>query len=169
MPELWDLFDADRRPLGRLHKRGRPLPEGCYHLVVHIWLYNARGELLLSRRDPCKPFGLLWECTGGSVVAGEDSPTGALREVEEEVGLTLPSSALWFWRGERRESDFLDQYLAHTEAALDALTFQPGEVIDAQWADEDAVRRLWEAGALVPMLGFFPEVFEAVRARLTTC
>lgn len=31
----------------------------------------------------------MWECVGGSVLAGEDSLTGAVREVKEEVGLEL--------------------------------------------------------------------------------
>lgn len=32
---------------------------------------------------------LKWECVGGSVLKGEDSLTGALRETKEEVGLSL--------------------------------------------------------------------------------
>ena len=34
MKELWDLYGADRAPLGRAHVRGEALPEGCFHLVV---------------------------------------------------------------------------------------------------------------------------------------
>ena len=26
--ELWDLYDKDRRPLGRTHQRGLPVPRG---------------------------------------------------------------------------------------------------------------------------------------------
>ena len=28
MPELWDLYDIDRRPLNRTIQRGEALPEG---------------------------------------------------------------------------------------------------------------------------------------------
>ena len=31
----------------------------------------------------------MWECIGGSVVKGEDSLNGALRETQEEIGLIL--------------------------------------------------------------------------------
>ena len=31
----------------------------------------------------------MWECVGGSVLMGENSLDGALREVKEEVGLDL--------------------------------------------------------------------------------
>ncbi len=31
----------------------------------------------------------MWECVGGSVVKGEDSMQGAIREAKEEVGVEL--------------------------------------------------------------------------------
>ena len=31
----------------------------------------------------------MWECVGGSVVKGEDSLQGAVRETKEEVGIDL--------------------------------------------------------------------------------
>ena len=37
MAEFWDIYDAERRLTGKLHRRGDTLPEGEYHLVVHIW------------------------------------------------------------------------------------------------------------------------------------
>lgn len=88
--ELWDLYDANRRLLGRDHIRGQEIPPGCYHLVVHVWIRNSRGEYLISQRSVSRPTSpLKWECVGGSVLKGEDSLIGALRETKEEVGLTL--------------------------------------------------------------------------------
>ena len=45
--------------------------------------------MLLTRRDLRKHFGGLWECTGGSALAGEDSRTAGRRELREETGLDL--------------------------------------------------------------------------------
>ena len=84
MKELWDLYGADRAPLGRAHVRGEALPEGCFHLVVHVWIRNSRGQYLISQRAAGRSaFPLMWETTGGSVLAGEDSLAGALREARE--------------------------------------------------------------------------------------
>ena len=72
--ELWDLYNENRELLGRDHIRGEEIPEGCYHLVVHVWIRNSKGEYLISRRSADRPsFPLLWECVGGSVLKGEDS------------------------------------------------------------------------------------------------
>ena len=87
--ELWDVYDENRNLTGRLHRRGDMMPKGDYHLVVHIWLMNERGEFLLTKRAPNKGFPGMWECTGGSALAGDDSLTAAIRESKEETGLTL--------------------------------------------------------------------------------
>ena len=86
MKEVWDLYDAKGNKTGYTLVRGRPIPEGCYHLVVSVWIINNRGEYLLSQRHPDKPYPLRWECTGGAVLSGEDSLGGALREVPGFVG-----------------------------------------------------------------------------------
>lgn len=72
---------------GKTHERGVPLGPGEYHIIADVWTVNQRSEILLTRRHPDKPYGLLWECTGGSVLTGENSVEGALRELSEEVGI----------------------------------------------------------------------------------
>ena len=90
MSEIWALYDAERRPLGRVMRRGEPVPEGCYHLSVQVWIRDGAGRFLISRRHPDKPmFPLCWETPGGAAVAGEDSLAAALREVREELGIAL--------------------------------------------------------------------------------
>ena len=85
--EKWDLFDRERRPLGRTQERGQPLEPGCYHLVVAVCVVDGRGHMLLTLRDKAKPvYPNCWENTGGAVLAGETSLEGALRELREETG-----------------------------------------------------------------------------------
>ena len=72
--EIWDLYDENRELLGKDHVRGEQLPIGGYHLVVHVWIRNSKGEYLISQRSANRPtFPLVWECVDGSVVKGEDS------------------------------------------------------------------------------------------------
>lgn len=46
--ELWDLYDIDRRKTGETHVRGVDVPEGRYHMVVHVVIFNSRGEMLIQ-------------------------------------------------------------------------------------------------------------------------
>ena len=115
--EIWDIYDGSRRKTGRTAVRGERLGEGEFHLVVHVWIVNGKGEYLITKRSPNKPFPGMWECTGGSALAGEDSLGAALRETKEETGITLnartilrtygfsvPNStcATWFCRKAKR-------------------------------------------------------------------
>lgn len=53
--ELWDLYDAHRALTGRDHVRGEAVPQGFYHLVVHVWIRNGKGEYLMSQRSADRP------------------------------------------------------------------------------------------------------------------
>ena len=89
--ELWDIYDIDRRRTGKTITRGEKLPDGGFHLVVHICVIGSDGRMLIQQRQPFKMgFSNLWDVTtGGSAVAGEDSRQAAHRELLEEIGLDL--------------------------------------------------------------------------------
>lgn len=148
--ELWDVYDGDRKLTGRLHRRGEELAEGDYHLVVHVWTRNSRGEFLLTKRAPNKGFPNMWESTGGSALTGDDSLTAALREVREETGLILDperGNCVFSYRG----SDyFVDVWLFRQDFDLKDVVLQPGETCDKMYADPATIRKLNAAGELVP-------------------
>lgn len=148
--ELWDVYDENRNKTGRLHRRGNPMPEGDYHLVVHVWVQNSRGEFLITKRSPNKGFPNLWECTGGSALAGDDSLTAALREVREETGLILDSD-----RGQmlfsRKGEDYLgDVWLFRQDFDLADVVLLPGETVDKRCADKETILKMWREGEFVP-------------------
>lgn len=45
----------------------------------------------MSKRSPEKQYAYCWECTGGSVQAGENTWEAACREVYEELGIDISS------------------------------------------------------------------------------
>lgn len=58
--------------------------------VVALWRSSASGaaELLVGRRAKDAIRGGLWELAGGKIDAGEDPAAAALRELDEEVGVS---------------------------------------------------------------------------------
>lgn len=161
--ELWDLYNAHRERTGRDHVRGEEIPQGCYHLVVHIWIRNRKGEYLISQRSADRPTcPLLWECVGGSVLKGEDSLTGALRETREEVGLTLtPESGKLVDSVVGRVingvpfSDILDVWLFEYDGPVSLEQATTQEVAQTRWMTKARIRSLFDAGRLVHTLGYF--------------
>ncbi len=161
--EIWDLYNERRELTGRDHIRGERIPEGYYHLVVHVWIRNAKGEYLISQRSADRPtHPLLWECVGGSVLKGESSLEGALRETREEVGLdlsgtrgTLVRSVVGRLIRGVRSSDIVDVWLFPYDGAVDLTKAATREVAQTVWMTKRQIRDLYDAGRLVHTLEYF--------------
>jgi isopentenyldiphosphate isomerase len=87
--ESWDLYNAEGELQEISIRRGEPIPDGLYHRIVHIWIYNEKQEFLIQKRAPhLSWFPNRWATTTGSMVSGErDVLAAAYREVEEELSL----------------------------------------------------------------------------------
>lgn len=154
--EKWDLYTKYREKTGREHVRGGKIPEGFYHLVVHIWIRNCKGEYLISQRSAGRPtFPLMWECVGGSVIMGESSIDGALREVKEEVGLDLEPETGKLLFTKIRESDIVDVWLFEYDGDLHLDDATTDEVADCRWMTVSEIRKLYEDNRLVQTLDYF--------------
>ena len=142
--EKWDVLDRFGRKTGETVERGQPLPKGAHHLIVDVWIRNKRGEYLISRRAPDKhPEPGRWATTCGSVLAGEDSLTAAIREAQEELGIVL------YAENGRRVKRFsipgdcyVDCWLFEQEADIDSVVLQLEETDAAKWATADEIRAL---------------------------
>ncbi|WP_027964559.1 NUDIX hydrolase [Halalkalibacillus halophilus] len=161
--EYWNLLDENREDTGEVHKRGEPIPEHRYHLVVRVWIKNAQGEFLMSKRHPDKPEPFKWEATGGSVTIGEDSLTGAIREVKEELGLTLNSAHGELMQSvlRKQHQSFYDVWLFEAEAEINELTLQHDEVVDVKWMTTEEIERLHSENQLLPTLDYFRQMIHA--------
>ena len=85
------------------------------HRAVHILIFNANGDVFLQKRSRWKDrHPLLWDSSAaGHVSAGEEYDAAALRELDEELGIStelkritkLPASEqtgqefIWLYRG----------------------------------------------------------------------
>lgn len=152
--ELWDVYDKDRTPTGRTHRRGTPLPTGDYHLVVHVWIRNPDGSILLTRRAPNKGHPLLWECSGGSALAGDDSRAAALREVFEETGLTLEPESGTILLTDTREGFICDVWLFRQDVSRCTLRLQPNETVGYRFVSKAELIALNASSELVPYVYF---------------
>lgn len=148
--EIWDIYDKDRNLTGRTHRRGEPLTDGEYHLVVHVWIQNSCGQFLLTKRSPNKGFPNMWETTGGSALSGDNSLAAALRETREETGLILlpeNGKCLFTYRG----SDYItDVWLFRQDFRIEEVVLQEGETCGAMFATKEAILQLKKDGILVP-------------------
>ena len=141
--ERWDLYDAQGRRTGRTMLRGEEVPAGMYHLAVHIWPRNSRGEFLVQRCAPgvqWKPN--LWAVTGGSAIAGENAQTAARRELREEIGYDARDGELDQVACLRRTNSFCGVFSLRIDWPAEQFVLQREEVSAVQWCDSARLMRM---------------------------
>ena len=138
--EIWDLYDAKGQKTGKTMVRGQEVPPGLYHIGVHIWPINARGEFLVQRRAltvQWKPG--IWAATGGSAISGEDPLTAARRELREEIGYAASADEMHLVTRLRRSNSFCSVFSLRLDCPAEAFTLQTEEVSAVRWC---SVQRL---------------------------
>ena len=151
MSELWDLYDANRNPLHITHVRGTRLKRGTYHIAVGIWTVNDQNEILLTLRAPEKrDWPNLWENTAGSLLAGETSRTGAVRELREETGICVAEEELFLLGTETGRNTIGDCYMIRKTVPLSHIVLQKGETCDARWVTLTELDDMIKAGLVAP-------------------
>ena len=91
---------------------------------------NSKYEILISKRAPWKRHGSLWECNGGSILSGETSLEGILRELKEELGITFTKEDAIFLKEVKRDKkvpDFKNLWLFQKDILAEEITFPDGK------------------------------------------
>ena len=151
--EYNDIYDKDRRPTGRRHIRGTPWRKGEYGMVVCVWVYDGKGNLLLTRRAPQKSFAGTWENSGGAVQAGETSREAVARELFEETGIRAEPEEFELLATDKDRNMFYDHYCLKRRVRLKDIVLLPGETDDVMWASFGKVHWMIRTGKICKIIG----------------
>lgn len=90
MEELFEVVDGNDVVIG-LEPRSEVHRRGLNHRAVHVLIFNKAGALFLQKRSMAKDcFPGTWDTSAaGHLAPGESYDACALREVEEELGVSL--------------------------------------------------------------------------------
>lgn len=164
MSELWDIYDINRNKTGRTTPRKNfQFKEGEYHIVVTGIILNSKNEILISKRAEHKRHGLMWECNGGSILAGETSLEGVIREIKEELGIEFTKKEAIFLKEIRRDKippDFKDLWLFRRDVKKEEITFPDGEAIDYRWVTIEEFINMYNRKEIVPTVDFGLEEYK---------
>lgn len=88
--ELFPVVDEDGNVTGSITRGQAHDGSKILHPVVHLHVFNSKGELYLQKRPDWKDIqpGKWDTATGGHVDYGEDVTHALRREVREELGIT---------------------------------------------------------------------------------
>lgn len=94
--EYIDIFDENNNPTGEIKEKNLAHEQGDFHRTAHIWIINDKNELLLQKRSASKKsHPNCWDISGaGHIRAGETVIQGAIRELKEELGVSVKENEL---------------------------------------------------------------------------
>ena len=162
--EMFDLFDVNRQPLNKTMIRGDKTPENCYRHVVHVAVFNTKGDkMLIQKRLATKhPWPDRWDFScGGSIIAGETSRQGAHRELLEEIGIDYNFDNLRPLFTYNFPNGFNDFYAIQLDVDPATLKLQETEVECVQWATKEEIFEKIDNDEFIPFLkSLFDFIFD---------
>ncbi len=142
--EYFDILDENGNKTGQTKLRSEVHRDGDWHKGVHVWIINNNGEVLLQRRCATKDSNpnMLDISSAGHLSAGDDSLTGALRELKEELNLDIKPEDLHFIKTLKRSvkytetfinNEFDDLYIVITDKKIEEMKFQKEEISEIMY------------------------------------
>ena len=137
--EYFDILDEKGNKTGKTKLRSEVHRDGDWHKAVHIWIINNNGDILLQRRCATKDSNpnMLDISSAGHLSAGDDSLSGAIRELKEELNLDVKPSELQYIKTIKRSSkytetfinnEFDDLYILRTNKSIEDMKYQEEEI-----------------------------------------
>ncbi|PCG20815.1 NUDIX domain-containing protein [Brachyspira sp. G79] len=166
MPEIWDVYNRNKQKTGRIHQRGLPLRKNEYHIVIHAWVVNSNDEVIMTKRHSSKKIcPNKWECTEGSILAGESSIEGAVRELKEEIGLSFEKEDGIFLTSFilERSKTIIDAFMFIRDVKLEDLTLQENEVSEAMIADREKYFEMCQNKKIVSSIRYFYDIYDKIK------
>lgn len=154
MDEYIDIVTEIGEPTKKVALKSEAHKNGWWHNTIHLWLYTAKGEILLQQRSHKKNiYPLLWDVSAaGHIDAGESFESAAIRETHEELGLLLNYNQLTkisvhkhassYANGTIQDNEFHHVFVAELKVDIKILKPQPEEVEAIQLVTFEAFEKL---------------------------
>ncbi len=143
--ELLDLYDKNLKITGKTIERGQPIPHGYQIPIVAVLIHNDQGQFLIQKVAERK--GNYYATTAGHVKSGEtDFAQAMLRELKEEIGLSVTKGELELVKIRRYEYKFTFLYIIRCNVPVSMLRLQKDEVESVAWMSLDEIEELCRQG-----------------------
>ena len=99
----------------------------------------------------------MWELNGGSILAGETSLKGIIRELKEEIGVEFSKKDAIYFKDVVREKVppcFKELWLFRKDVDDKEITFPDGEAIDYKWVTIEEFINMYNQKEIIPTVDF---------------
>jgi isopentenyldiphosphate isomerase len=165
--ELLDIYDKYKHKTGRINERGKLIAKGDYRLIVHVWIINDKGQILIQKRQPWKNrWPNMWDASAaGCATLGDTNIIAAIRETKEELGINLDINNVEFLFSDRFYSGFDDIWLVKQNIDINDLTLQYEEVADVKWVSEKELMEMVKAREFIHY-HYLADLFKIIKSKI---
>lgn len=164
--ELFDILNEDGSKTGAIKERKVAHREGALHGTVHIWIVRENEksgyDVLLQKRSDHKDShpGCYDISSAGHISAGDEIMESALRELWEELGLSVQPEHLesfgtthvkfekTFYGKRFRDNEISSDFVYRQPVDIDKLNLQKSEVSEVRWMDYEECRQKVAQGSM---------------------
>lgn len=165
--EKIDIYRPSFEKTDRTIYRGGPIPKDGKYMVVFICVFDSKGNMLIQKRHPDKVWGNKWDVTaGGAVSSGETSELAAVRELQEELGISIQKEQMTKLMSLYYPKGIHDIYSVICDVDMESLVLQEAEVVDARWASLEEIQEMIETGEFIPVYKEFLQLLFAMKTRV---
>jgi isopentenyl-diphosphate delta-isomerase type 1 len=140
--DIFDIVNERDEVIGRA-PRSEVHARGLLHRAIHVFVFNSRGEVFLQKRSMKKDRqpGVWDSSCSGHVDSGEDYDQTAVRELREEIGLTLSAPPVRLFKVDvcaETDAEFVWAYQCQSNGPFQ---LDPDEIETGDWFAPERVSR----------------------------
>ena len=140
--EIFDVVNDRDEVVGR-NTRAEVHRLALQHRAVHILVFNSRGEIFLQKRSLKKDcFPGAWDSSAaGHLDCGEDYDACAVRELREELGITLTRPLIRLFKLAAAPETGMEHVWVYRCDHEGPFTLHPDEIETGAWFTPDHLNR----------------------------
>jgi isopentenyl-diphosphate delta-isomerase type 1 len=140
--ELLDVVDESDQVVG-VKPRGEIHAKGLMHRAVHILVFNDQKQLFIQKRAMNKDENPgLWDSSAaGHVDSGEDYLSCAIRELDEELDITVTSPLQFLFQLPPQPANGMEHSAVYTYVDNGPFQLQKEEIDDGSWITNEQMNQ----------------------------
>jgi len=150
MSEYFDVIDDSCKIIGKATREECHKDNSLAHRVVHVLVFNSKGELFLQKRSMNKDIqpGKWDTSVGGHLNLGETFETAVYRELKEELGIVCDVNYIYdYWMCNSIETEYVRTYICIYDGKI---IIDPVEIDEGRFWKISEIEENLETGIFTP-------------------
>ncbi len=149
MDEMVDVLTETGKFTDNVEMKQLCHKKGLWHKAVAVFIINSKKQVLLQKRSKNKKMWPdMWDISaGGHVLAGEFGFQAIIREIKEELGLSVKKEEIIFIgcstsinkKGDILNKHFNEYYIVTKDIDEKKLKLQKEEVSEVKWINKEEI------------------------------